>query len=143
VMARSGYAAQSIFPPDVLYEEEVREAARFAREHGYGLWAACVTDAEGDTNDLLAAEEPVAAPDVPPAPVEPVPEPVPEQVIISDPVEAFGCLVSYPDVCIDPASGDLDCDYIYGLGLSHITVYPPDPHGFDGNDNDGLGCEGG
>ncbi|MGH8951121.1 MAG: lamin tail domain-containing protein [Acidimicrobiia bacterium] len=48
------------------------------------------------------------------------------------------CDPSYPDVCIPPAPPDLDCGEI-----SHrrFQVLPPDPHGFDGNDNDGLGCE--
>ena len=48
------------------------------------------------------------------------------------------CDPSYPDVCIPPAPPDLDCGEI-----SHrrFRVLPPDPHGFDGNDNDGLGCE--
>jgi endonuclease YncB( thermonuclease family) len=51
-MVRSGYAAQSTFPPDVKYEERIQQAARFARAHGYGLWSACETDAKGDTNEL-------------------------------------------------------------------------------------------
>jgi endonuclease YncB( thermonuclease family) len=51
-MVRSGYAAQSTFPPDVKYKERIQEAARFAREHGYGLWSACETDTKGDTNEL-------------------------------------------------------------------------------------------
>jgi uncharacterized protein YraI len=51
------------------------------------------------------------------------------------------CDPSYPDLCIPPGSADLNCDYVFGLGLSAITVYPPDPHGFDGN-GDGIGCEG-
>ena len=48
------------------------------------------------------------------------------------------CDPSYPDVCIPPAPPDLDCGEI-----SHrrFRVLPPDPHGFDGNDDDGLGCE--
>jgi endonuclease YncB( thermonuclease family) len=55
-MVRSGYAAQSTFPPDVKYEQQIQEAARFAREHGYGLWSACETDADGDTNELGGTE---------------------------------------------------------------------------------------
>jgi endonuclease YncB( thermonuclease family) len=55
-MVRSGYAAQSTFPPDVKYEERIQEAARFARAHGYGLWSACETDAKGDTNELGGVE---------------------------------------------------------------------------------------
>ena len=139
VMARSGYAAESTFPPDVKYEEEIREAARFAREHGYGLWSGCITDAEGDTNELDTVPSEPAPDQTVPEPEQPRPEPE----IIEDPPEAFGCDPSYPDLCVPPAPPDLDCAYIYGLGFSHITVLPPDPHGFDGNDNDGVGCESG
>jgi micrococcal nuclease len=57
---------------------------------------------------------------------------------------AADCDPSYPDLCIPPGSADLNCDYVYvyGLGISHITVYAPDPHGLDG-DVDGIGCESG
>ena len=136
-MVRSGFAAQSTFPPDVKYEEEIREAARFAREHGYGLWAGCLTDGEGDTNELSDGQSIVAAPEAEPAavvaePIQDAPEPAP----VSEECEA-----SYPDVCIPPAwvSGDLDCG---DVGARRFTVYPPDSHGFDG-DYDGVGCESG
>jgi hypothetical protein len=49
------------------------------------------------------------------------------------------CDSSYPDVCIPPPPPDLNCD---DPGVpDNIRVLPPDPHGFDGNDNDGIGCE--
>ena len=51
-LVRAGYAAFSTFPPDVKYVEEIREAGQFAREYGYGLWSGCITDDEGDTNEL-------------------------------------------------------------------------------------------
>jgi micrococcal nuclease len=41
VMARSGFASLSTYPPDVQYVDQIREAAVFAREHGYGLWTGC------------------------------------------------------------------------------------------------------
>jgi micrococcal nuclease len=50
---------------------------------------------------------------------------------------ASECDPSYPDLCIPPGSADLNCDYVY----SSVTVYPPDPHGFDDN-GDWVGCEG-
>lgn len=137
VMARSGFAAQSTFPPDVRYEEEIRAAARFAREHGYGLWSGCITDAAGDTNELSPTLGIVAAPDASSAPRQPAPEPAPEQVIIADPIAAFGCDPSYPDGCVAPSPPDLDCGDVPFTGF---TVYPPDPHRFDG-DFDGVGCE--
>jgi hypothetical protein len=34
----------------------------------------------------------------------------------------------------------LTCD---GVGARNFGVLRPDPHGFDGNDNDGIGCENG
>lgn len=51
------------------------------------------------------------------------------------------CDPSYPDpgVCIPSYPPDLDCR---DIGHRGFTVLPPDPHGFD-DDNDGLGCESG
>jgi micrococcal nuclease len=133
-MVRSGYAAQSTFPPDVKYEERIQEAARFARAHDYGLWSACETDAEGDTNDLGGPE------------TEPAPggrsfmTPVPKQTEVGDPTGGdAGCDPSYPDLCVPAPPPDLDCGYVYDLGFRDITVLPPDPHNFDGN-HDGVGC---
>lgn len=47
------------------------------------------------------------------------------------------CDPSYPDVCIPPGPPDLDCG---DIPFRRFRVVPPDPHGFDGND-DGVGCE--
>ena len=51
------------------------------------------------------------------------------------------CDPSYPDVCIPRYSevGDLDCA---DVPYKNIRVVGIDPHGFDGRDNDGVGCEG-
>ncbi len=51
------------------------------------------------------------------------------------------CDSSYPDVCIPPYDqvGDLDCA---DVPFRDIRVVGSDPHGFDGRDNDGIGCEG-
>jgi len=47
------------------------------------------------------------------------------------------CDPSYPDVCIPAAPPDVDCG---DISHQNFTVLPPDPHGFDGNE-DGIGCE--
>ena len=67
----------------------------------------------------------------PPAPVKPTPAPAPRS----------NCDSSYPDVCIPPYDkvGDLDCG---DVPFTNIRVVGSDPHGFDGRDNDGVGCEG-
>jgi hypothetical protein len=80
---------------------------------GYG----CGTDVGGDTTTLSGTQ----------TYVEPV-------------APAADCDPAYPDLCIPVGAEDLDCQYIYDLGLSTITVYEPDPHAFDGN-GDGIGCE--
>lgn len=49
------------------------------------------------------------------------------------------CDPSYPTVCIPLPPPDLDCG---DIPHRRFTVLPPDPHGFDG-DNDGVGCESG
>ena len=50
------------------------------------------------------------------------------------------CHPSYPDECIPPPPPNLNCD---DVDATNFDVVPPDPHGFDGNDNDGIGCENG
>jgi len=53
-------------------------------------------------------------------------------------VKKTPCAGSYPDVCIPPPPPDLDCA---DIPYRNFRVNPPDPHGFDGYDNDGRGCE--
>ena len=55
--------------------------------------------------------------------------------------EETTCDSSYPDNCIPPPPPDLTCDD--DVGARNFEIVPPDPHGFDGNDNDGIGCESG
>jgi hypothetical protein len=69
-------------------------------------------------------------PDTPPPPPPPAP-------VQTDPPAAGNCDPSYPDVCIPPRPPDLNCG---DIPHRRFTVLPPDPHGFDGN-NDGVGCE--
>jgi micrococcal nuclease len=134
-MVRAGYAAQSTFPPDVKYEERIQEAARFAREHGYGLWSECETNAKGDTNELGGSETESTPGEQPPL------TPAPEQKQVFDPDGGVaGCDPAYPDLCVPPPPPDLDCSDIYDQGFRHITVLPPDPHNLDGN-RDGVACE--
>jgi micrococcal nuclease len=121
-MVRSGYAALATFPPDVRYVDQIQAAQRFARGHGLGLWSGCTTDAQGDTNEVSAPQgivAPQTQPDVAPVNV------------------TSGCDPSYPDACIPPSPPDLDCG---DIAERRFTVYPPDPHRFDG-DFDGVGCE--
>ncbi|MEU4607464.1 thermonuclease family protein [Kribbella sp. NPDC023972] len=61
----------------------------------------------------------------------PVPKPTPR------PTESGNCDPSYPGVCIPPAPPDLDCP---DIAYRDFRVVGPDPHGFDGND-DNVGCE--
>jgi uncharacterized protein YraI len=92
-------------------------------------------------SEVTIAEEPVSVDAVAAEPVYEAPV-VDDEPVTEPPAPVAGeCDPSYPDQCIPPGSADLDCDYVYGLGLSSITVYPPDPHGFDGN-GDSVGCEG-
>ena len=67
------------FPPDVKYEERIQEAARFAREHGYGLWSECETNAKGDTNELGGSETESTPGEQPPLTL------VPQQTEVAEP----------------------------------------------------------
>jgi hypothetical protein len=50
---------------------------------------------------------------------------------------AANCHAAYPTVCIPPPSQDLDCGQI---AFRRFTVLAPDPHRFDGSNNDGIGA---
>ena len=45
--------------------------------------------------------------------------------------------LSFPDICIALYPPDLNCDDIPN---DNFEVLPPDPHGFD-REEDGIGCE--
>jgi micrococcal nuclease len=53
-------------------------------------------------------------------------------------VKNNNCDPAYPTVCIPSPPPDLNCK---DIPYRNFMVLPPDPHGFDGNDNDGIGCE--
>jgi micrococcal nuclease len=96
-------------------------AARAARR---GLWGACP---KAVWNPESAATTGSSGPAVSTKPLPVVPR--------------GSCDSSYPDVCIRPYAevGDLDCA---DVPFRNFRVLAPDPHGFDGRDDDGLGCEG-
>jgi micrococcal nuclease len=115
LLVLDGYARVSTFPPDVKYQERFLAAERQAREAGRGLWGpVCV---------------PTAVPTAAPAPQPTQP-----------PSQGGNCDPAYPTVCIPSPPPDLDCG---DIPHRRFTVLPPDPHRFDGNDNDGIGCESG
>ena len=53
-------------------------------------------------------------------------------------ISARGCSPSYPTVCIPPLPPDLDC---FQIAYRNFRVLAPDPHRFDTNDPDRIGCE--
>jgi hypothetical protein len=64
------------------------------------------------------------------------PQPFIPPVVTAPP--SADCDPSYPDFCLPPSSADtLNCA---DVPYTDFRVLPPDPHGFDGN-NDGEGCE--
>lgn len=104
------------------YSPQLYAAARAAKAAKRGLWGACPKTTL-DPNRAVATGQ-----SGPPA---------------SSGSTATGsrsgkCDPSYPTVCIPPAPPDLDCGEIE---FRRFKVLPPDPHGFDGRDNDGIGCE--
>jgi hypothetical protein len=95
----------------------------------------------------LSTQPPALVPALPPTPTTtqapaptttrpPAPPPTqPTQQFLPQPPS--NCDASYPGVCIPPYPPDLNCG---DVSFRRFAVVPPDPHGFDG-DNDGIGCE--
>jgi len=117
-----GYAQVATFPPDVRYVDMFLNAQREARDTGRGLWGSC-----GDFG-------------VPVTPPTPTPEPAPVAPLVPQVPVASDCDPAYPDVCIPSPPPDLDCG---DIPFRRFRVLPPDPHNFDGRDQDGIGCESG
>lgn len=169
-LASEGYALQLTIPPNVRYAELFSSLVTAAREANRGLWAGCAsepvatavpfqdrdctefsTQAEAQQffeeqggpgqdphgfdadNDGIACEGLQGGPG-------PTAEPPPAS---TDHTASSNCHVSYPDFCIEPPPPDLDCGDISQRDFTvRHDVPDPDPHGFDGADNDGRGCEG-
>jgi endonuclease YncB( thermonuclease family) len=133
-----GFAQLATFPPDVAKEAEIRAARQEAVNAGRGLWAdeAQTGQASSGGATVAATATPVPTTLPAPAPATPVPTAPPPSAPASG---SPACDPAYPTICIPPNVPDLDCKDIPQYG--RFSVLPPDPHGFDGNDNDGLGCE--
>ena len=114
-MIQDGYAHEYTYQVPYQLQRKFQAAERQAREQGRGFWSP--STCSGDTTQPADAPEPE----------------------VPGPVRDGNCDPSYPDFCIPPIeqAGDLDCKDVDG---NNFTVRPPDPHGFDGND-DGTGCE--
>lgn len=150
ILISNGWAEDVDFG-DRKYDAELEDAAAFAERNDLGVWAQC----GGFGIDL--ADAPAQAP-AEPAPANPsvggvsgnnesVSEPEPEvveeepvfeepEVVEEAPAAQGGCDPNYTP-CVPISSSDLDCG---DIGFS-VTIIGSDPHGFDGNDNDGFGCE--
>lgn len=117
-MVLDGYAVVATFPPNLRYVDRFVDFQRQAREANRGLWSRC-----GGADAPLTTTTSQALRSTPP------------RAGISG---GGGCDPSYPGVCIPPAPPDLDCP---DIPHRRFQVLPPYPHRFDGNDDDGLGCE--
>jgi micrococcal nuclease len=105
------------------YAGALLAAAHQARAARKGLWRACPSTRLDPTRPATTGRS------GPPA----APRPAPGG-------GARACEPSYPDVCIPlyDVVGDLDCA---DVPYRDFRVRRPDPHGFDGRDTDGRGCE--
>jgi micrococcal nuclease len=111
------------------YASELEAAASEAHADGRGLWGACSGTVYDPSRAVATSRGGAAAP----AAAAAVPTPGAEAA------NSGRCDPNYEGACVPPYEqiGDLDCA---DIGAA-VTVVGSDPHGFDGNDNDGLGCE--
>lgn len=104
--------------------------------------AAPPTNTAAPTRTLAPAWTATAAPPptLPPQPTAVPPTIAPVVDTQPPPAPVGNCDAAYPDVCIPPPPPDLDCG---DIPHRRFRVLAPDPHNFDGNDKDGIGCESG
>lgn len=151
-LVRGGFARSSSYPPDVKYQAQFQALEDEARTQNIGLWAAnacsIATAAPSPAVTFLAPTlAPTTSPTASPVrTVSPTPAPTtrtaaPTPAPTAAPATTnprANCDAAYPTVCIPPAPPDLDCG---DIPYRRFQVLPPDPHRFDGNDKDGIGCE--
>ena len=53
VLVSEGYAFARSYPPDISYQDEFREAEKFARENNKGLWAECYAEEREKLNQYI------------------------------------------------------------------------------------------
>ena len=113
ILVDNGYARVSTYPPDVKTEALLIESETSAKAEGKGLWGAC---SEPRFNDNDNDND--------------------KRVVRTGHVENH-CSPSYPTLCLQSQSQDLDC---HDINAFNFLVLEPDPHSLDG-DGDGIGCE--
>ena len=104
------------------YSPALSTAARAAKDARRGLWGACPSTTLDPDRAVATGQSGRPA----------------KSGSTESGARSGKCDPSYPTVCIPPAPPDLNCGEI---SFRRFTVLPPDPHGFDGRDNDGVGCE--
>lgn len=135
VLVRDGYASAVAYAPDVKYQDRLRALEAEARAAGRGLWGPACAASPSPTSPAAPTSRLLPPTSAPTTPVPALPTPMPTPLPTLAPTS---CHPSYPDVCIPPPPPDLDCG---DIPYRRFRVVPPDPHGFDGRDKDGIGCE--
>jgi len=139
ILINNGWA-EDVDYGDRKYDEELKDAATFAKRHELGVWELC-----GAFELPLSAAASASVPQQQEQALDPQPEqpmqqdPGPEVPVQEEPADepaASACDPNYTP-CVPISAADLNCA---DIGFS-VTIVGGDPHGFDGNDNDGLGCE--
>ena len=128
-LVRAGYAAFSTFPPDVKYVAE-KIVRRSSVPGNVVTGSGPAADDKGDTNELSGNQAISAGRAAVTSPIQTGRSLRPGKESSPIPASAAGCEPSYPDVCIPPSPPDLDCG---DVAYRRFTVYPPDPHRFDGD----------
>jgi micrococcal nuclease len=131
-MVRAGLAIAKRYEPDTSMAEILEAAQAGAEQAALGLFSSSLsssttTTVRPTTTSTVRTTASTTA--------QPVTTTAPPVTTTAPPAN---CDPSYPDVCIPPPPPDLDCG---DISPRNFRVLPPDPHGFDGNDNDGYGCE--
>ena len=124
-MVRVGLAIAKRYEPDTAMASVLEAAQGGAEQAALGLFSPAATTTAPLTTTTRPATTTTTSP------------PTTTLAVTTSTTAQANCHPSYPDFCIPPPPPDLNCG---DIGYKNFTVLPPDPHGFDGN-NDGVGCE--
>lgn len=131
-MIDAGLARPLTVSPNTARAHAFSGAASAATAANRGLWGACTTTSASTTTSQPTSTVAPAT-----VPTTAAPPPTTARPVTTEP---SSCSPAYPTVCIPPPPPDLDCP---DIPYRRFHVVAPDPHRFDGSDNDGIGCESG
>ena len=129
-LVKEGFAKSSSYPPDIKYQDQLKEAEKYARENNKGLWGEVCNLEPSPTPVVINTPIPTFAPDPTSTPVQLKETETTKSVVAPSPATVSPYSCDCGKTCSQMSSCD---EAYYQLNVCGCSIR-------DG-DNDGVPCE--